>query len=144
MQDTPLHGSGQGSGSSSTLWMFISSVIMDCFEDVAIGMPMTNIKQTEKITQWIDGYVDDTSIITTIQEKKGKSIDPVILAAQLQRNTQEWEILLAATGGKLELTKCFYYIPCWPFRRRRRPKTHDQARTRASRSINIHTRIRQK
>jgi hypothetical protein len=27
-EDTPLHGSGQGSGSSSTLWMFISSIIM--------------------------------------------------------------------------------------------------------------------
>jgi hypothetical protein len=115
MQDTPLHGSGQGSGSSSSIWMFISSVTMDCFEDVAIGIPMTNIEQTEKIMQWIDGYVDDTSIFTTILEKKGKLIDPVILAAQLQRNTQEWEILLAATGGKLELTKCFYYILCWDF-----------------------------
>ena len=79
------------------------------------GMPMTNIEQTKKLTQWIDGYVDDTSIFTTIQEKKGKSIDPVILAEQLQRYTQEWEILLAATGGKLELTKCFYYILCWDF-----------------------------
>jgi hypothetical protein len=46
--ETPLHGSGQGSGSSSTLWMFISSIIMDCFEDVAEGMPMTNVEQTDK------------------------------------------------------------------------------------------------
>jgi hypothetical protein len=34
---------------------------------------------------------------------------------QLQQNTQEWEILLAATGGKLELSKCFYYMLCWDF-----------------------------
>jgi hypothetical protein len=114
-QETPFHGSGQGSGSSSTLWMFISSIIMDCFEDVAKGMPMTNVAQTEKITQWIDGYVDDTSIFTSIQEKSGERIDPAILAMQLQQNTQKWEILLAATGGKLELLKCFYYFLCWDF-----------------------------
>jgi hypothetical protein len=112
---TPLHGSGQGSGSLSTLWMFISSIIMDCFEDVASGMPMTNIEQTEKITQWIDGYVDDISIFTSIQEKAGEPIDPTTLAMQLQQNTQEWEILLAATGGNLELSKCFYFILCWDF-----------------------------
>ena len=32
---TPLHGSGQGSGSSAPIWLFISSIIMDCFEDIA-------------------------------------------------------------------------------------------------------------
>jgi hypothetical protein len=101
--ETPLHGSGQGSGSSSSLWMFISSIIMDCFEDVASGMSMTNVEQTEKITQWIDGYVNDTLIFTSIQEKAGNPIDPTILAMQLQQNTQEWEILLAATGAKLQL-----------------------------------------
>jgi hypothetical protein len=71
--------------------MFISSIIMDCFEDAAKGIPVTNIEQTEKITQWIDGYVDNTSICTSIHEKKGKTIDLVTLAQQLQQNTQEWE-----------------------------------------------------
>jgi hypothetical protein len=109
-------------------------------------MPMTNIIQTEKITQWIDGYVDDTFIFTSIQEKKGKTIDPAILAKQLQQNTQEWEILLAATGGKLELSKCFYYILCWDSVAEGvpRPETHDKVGTRASSSINPHTGIRRK
>jgi hypothetical protein len=45
--ETPLYGSGQGSGSSATIWMFISLIIMDCFEDIATGMTMSNIDQTK-------------------------------------------------------------------------------------------------
>jgi hypothetical protein len=84
--DTPLHGSGQGSTSSAPIWIvLISSIIMDCFEDVATGMTMrTDVKQTKKITQWIDRYVDDTLIFTTIQEKKGKPANPATLGKQLQ------------------------------------------------------------
>ena len=55
---------------------FISSTIMDCFEDIATGMTMSNINQTKQITQWIDGNVDDTSIFTSMEEKQGKTIDP--------------------------------------------------------------------
>ena len=71
---------------------------------------MANIDWTKQITQWIDGYVNNTTIFTSLEEKQGETIEPAHLAAQLQRKTQEWEIFLAATGGRLELTKCFYYI----------------------------------
>jgi hypothetical protein len=110
---TPLRG---GSGSSAPIWMFISSIIIDCFEDVAAGMTMTDVVNTKEITQWIDGYVDDKSIFTTIEERHDDgTVNPTQLAAQLQRNNQEWEILLAEKGEKLELSKCFYYILCWEF-----------------------------
>ena len=113
---------------------------MDCFEDIATGMEMANMDKTKEITQWIDGYVDDTSIFTTIPEDHYKQVEPKKLAQQLQKNTQEREILLAATGGKLELTKCFYYILCWTFDEARRcTTTPNNGRTRASRSKNIDT-----
>jgi hypothetical protein len=126
--ETPLHGSGQGSGSSATIWMFISSIILDCFEEVAEGMTIANMDKTNEITQWIDGYVDDTSIFTSITETNDREpIKPTDLAEQLQKNTQEWEILLAATGGKLELTKCFYYILCWKFDEEGKPRPTTKA-----------------
>ena len=46
-ETSPLHGSGQGSGSSAPLWLFISSIIMDCVEDIGHGMEMTNMDTTE-------------------------------------------------------------------------------------------------
>jgi len=45
------------------------------------------------------------------------------VAAQLQHDTQEWEKLLATTGGKLELSKCFCYILQWKFDEEGKP-TH--------------------
>ena len=46
---TPLHGSGQGSGSASTLWLFISSTIMTIYQELATGMTMTNADITNRI-----------------------------------------------------------------------------------------------
>ena len=111
---TPLHGSGQGSGSASTLWLFISSIIMTIYQDLATGMKMTNAEITEKLHEWIDGYVDDTSIFTSIEEIS-EVPNAVTIAEQLQKDASIWEKLLSATGGKLELTKCFYYILQWKF-----------------------------
>ena len=103
---TPLHGSGQGSGSSAPIWLFISSLLMDCFEDAASGMTMANMDQTTTTKQWIDGYVDDTSIFTNHDNSNNTS--PIETAAALQEDAILWEALLNATGGKLELTKCFF------------------------------------
>jgi hypothetical protein len=36
-------------------------------------------------------------------------------AARLQISAQWWEQLLHATGGQLELPKCFYYLLHWVF-----------------------------
>ncbi len=110
---SPLHGSGQGSGSSAPIWLFISSIIMDCFEDIAYGMEMANMNATIKVKQWIDGFVDDTSIFSNHDDNS--TDDPNVLANKLQHDAREWNALLAATGGKLELSKCFFYILHWTF-----------------------------
>ena len=87
---------------------------MTIYQDLAAGMQITNADLTEKLQEWINGYVDDTSIFTNIDETHeiptAKSI-----AQQLQSDASIWERLLSATGGKLELTKCFYYILQWKF-----------------------------
>ena len=67
---TPLHGSGQGSGSSGPIWLFISTIIMDIFEDLATGMTMTNAEGTETTKQWIDGFVGNTSIFANIDKSE--------------------------------------------------------------------------
>ena len=40
---------------------------------------------------------------------------PAIQIQQLQAGAQWWEELLHATGGRLELDKCLYYILQWKF-----------------------------
>jgi hypothetical protein len=87
---------------------------MTIYQDLAAGMQITNADLTEKLQEWIDGYVDDTSIFTNIDETNKIPMAKSI-AQQLQSDASIWEKLLSATGGKLELTKWFYYILQWEF-----------------------------
>ena len=62
------------------------------------------------------GLVDDTThwINNFIQAIHGQqSITELYQATQ--QTAQWWEQLLHATGGKLELSKCFYYPVIWNF-----------------------------
>jgi hypothetical protein len=79
----------------------------------AKGMKQQRVRQSdESVHQWIDGFVDDTSVFCN----KEINIDNISeLAKQLQHDAETWANLLAASGGKLELEKCFYYLLTWKF-----------------------------
>jgi hypothetical protein len=98
---------------------------MTIYQHLATGMQMTNSEITENLQKWIDGYVDDTLIFTSIDEKE-KVPTAQTIALQLQQDACIWERLLAATGGKQELTKCFYYIPQWKFDEPKQTKKADE------------------
>ena len=55
----------------------------------------------------IDGFVDDT---TQVANQFPQPADIPKLVSEVQRSAQWWEELLVATGGKLELSKCFFYL----------------------------------
>ena len=110
---TPVHGSGQGSCASPNIWLLISSILMQCLDLTVPGMLMHGIQKDDEVIQSnIDGFVDDTSIFVNLpfQDQSLKE-----LCASLQHATQTWSELLTASGGKLELPKCFYYILSWRF-----------------------------
>jgi hypothetical protein len=111
--ETPIHGSGQGSCASPTLWLLISSLLMRILESRAKGMTMQDIiKDNKEIISAIDGFVDDTSLFTNLLLHL---TDPQQEIDNLQQATQIWSELLEASGGKLELSKCFYYALIWTF-----------------------------
>ena len=69
---------------------------------------MISSDPTESITlhEYDDGFVDDTYLFCNAIEN---------LRNTLQCDAQKWESLLFAAGGKLELSKCFYYQMEWKF-----------------------------
>jgi hypothetical protein len=74
-------------------------------------MVMENVeKHIKENIEWIDGFVDDNSLFTNL--KFGKK-DLEELLAKAKEDAQLWEGLLSATGGELELKKCFYYVLSW-------------------------------
>ena len=110
---TPVHGSGQGSCASPTLWLLISSILMRCLENGAPGMELYPIEKTGNVIRsTIDGFVDDTSLFTNLPFNQ-HSLETAV--NNVQSTTQLWAQLLEASGGKLELQKCFYYVLKWNF-----------------------------
>jgi hypothetical protein len=80
---------------------------MDCLSELTGGMTTKNITNEYKLTQWINGFVDDTSLFCN---NNTDTNDMAAICQKLNKNMIVWQQLLEASGGKLELTKCFHYI----------------------------------
>ena len=77
------------------------------------GMTVYPIQHNaEKLHSNIDGFVDDTSLFVNLNKTQSR---PQQLLESLESITQGWSDLLYASGGKLELPKCFYYAIKWEF-----------------------------
>jgi hypothetical protein len=122
---TPVHGIGQGSCASPAIWLLISSILMDCLSKLGNGLAMKDVMETkfsmESLRQWIDGFVDDTSLFTNIALSLGNTNDIVELTRILREDMIAWKDLLETSRGKLEVKKCFYYILNWKFDGRGNP-----------------------
>jgi hypothetical protein len=69
----------------------------------------------ESLSQWIDKFVDDTSLFTNIAGTMCNTNNISELTKRLREDTIAWKDLLETLGYKLELKKCFYYILSWKF-----------------------------
>jgi hypothetical protein len=112
---TPIHGTGQGSCASPAIWLLVSSLLMDCLFQLGHGMTIKDVFGKQTLKQLIDGFVDDTSLFTNLLNTIIESNDIKELTSRLRHDMIAWKELLEASGGKLELTKCFYYILTWKF-----------------------------
>ena len=112
----PLHGPGQGSRAAPSLWVLVSSIIMNCMSLKSGGVTSSD-PQKQKTTHYImTGFVDDTTHwINQFDKAITGEYTKDEMYQDTQRTAQCWEQLLYATGGKLELNKCFYYPIIWQF-----------------------------
>jgi hypothetical protein len=72
---------------------------MDCLKELAGGMKMTNPDNMIMIQQWIDGFVDDTSLFSNLIGTDYNPNDIKQLHHQLTHNLIAWKELLEASGG---------------------------------------------
>jgi hypothetical protein len=110
-ESTPIHGTGQGSCASPALWLMSSSFMMDIMEKYGNGMSIEDVTATsEEIRQFMEGFVDDVS---NYANNNFHDDNLLTLWNKLQQDGKLWAGLLSSSGGKLELTKCFYYLLSW-------------------------------
>jgi hypothetical protein len=106
---TPIFGTGQGSCASPSLWLHISSFLMDILDAHSFGFQAVSVTNQSTVKINNQGFVDDTSLMTN----GGSSIEELL--ARLKSDAQTWSNLLYSSGGLLELSKCLYYIVDYTF-----------------------------
>jgi hypothetical protein len=104
----PLYGTGQGSGNSPCIWLFISSTLFDIHSDQAYGSHFMSPNGNESIRITMVGFVDDTS--GSCNDFRPQTQVPIKeLATKMEHDAQIWQDLLHASGGALELSKSSFH-----------------------------------
>ena len=104
-----IHGPRQGSGNSPQIWCFICNALFKAYEEKATGADFISFDGKEKEKVYMIGFVDDCS-----QRINHFSTDPQpdagALTQEMSTDVQLWRDLLFASGGDLELPKCFFQV----------------------------------
>jgi exonuclease III len=105
----PIHGTGQGSGNSPTVWCFVCSALFDAFESRAHGASFGSYDTTVNTKIYMTGYVDDcTQRVNDFHNPHQP--DTNVLIHRMTEDAQLWNDLLWASGGALEQSKCSFHL----------------------------------
>ena len=104
-----IYGSGQGSGNSPAIWLFISSTLCDTHNQLSHGATFTSPEGDESVKITMVAFVDDsTGTYNDFQPQNEMAIETML--QNMQADAQIWNDLLWCSGGKLELPKCSYHV----------------------------------
>lgn len=128
-QGKPLFGTGQGSGASPAVWLTLVVILMNTLdrltrERIRFRSPDSPMRH-QRLT---DAFVDDTSLAFN---DNGHQMDYDTMINKMQQIAQNWENLLAYSGGALNLKKCSWSMLFWEWTNGRpslRQHTQDDAR----------------
>jgi hypothetical protein len=116
--EQPTHGPGQGSRQASALWMVVSCLLFSAMYEHCHGVSFCNPTNTIVHRRTSDGFVDNVTHFFTLGIKYSlqNTVQVTdIIKGLLESEGQSWERFLWTTGGKLELSKCLYYILFYKF-----------------------------
>ena len=102
--DHPIHGTGQGSRSSSLVWGLNGSLYFDIFDKVCYGAQYVDPDASNKLKIGMAGFVDDNSVQVNCHPD-----DRDTLGDKAQHDAQLWNDILWSSGGILEHDKCSYH-----------------------------------
>ena len=105
-KESPAFGSGQGSGASAQGWTKMASNAFDAHDKFGHGCQYEDPWKLVIVFLHMLGYVDDNNI--TNNGRPGETVEDVI--KRTQHDAQLWNDLLRATGGALNLEKCFTQV----------------------------------
>ena len=113
----PLFGTGQGSGASPAVWLSLAVILLQTLDRlIPDRMNFRSINGNIVHSRLSDAFVDDTSVGFTSSYADAPIND---LIERLQHVAQTWEHLLHLSGGKLNLSKCSWFVVKWEWKQGR-------------------------
>jgi len=109
--ESPAFGSGQGSGASAQGWGKLVSKLFDIHDKYGHGCKYADPWKMYTALIGMLGFVDDNNI--TNNGEKWETVTDIIV--RTQQDAQLWNDLLRATGGALNLDKCFAQVLAFEF-----------------------------
>jgi hypothetical protein len=109
-EDDPLFGIGQGAGNASMGWLFLSSVLLDCYETTATPASYTNPDHSNRFEISMIGFVDDNNGQVNKFNDLQSLATLLWLVDKAKANATTWAGLLGVTGGALELSNAHMII----------------------------------
>lgn len=105
----PIYGTGQGSGNSPMVWLFLSATLFDAHNEIAHGATFQDPTGTISTHMTLSGFVDDTNTALNdwLPQHQANLTELLHL---IQQDAQYWNDLLFISGGKLELSKCSFHV----------------------------------
>lgn len=107
-----LEGAGQGSGSGPAIWLIYIVSLIAAFRKFSPGINILNPHERTVIFILAVFFVDDGMPgVNDALEEVARPLPELLTDAR--KASQSWERLLFASGGALELSKCFAYVMYW-------------------------------
>ena len=106
-----LYGIGQGNGGGPAIWIAHLTVMFTAISSVCLGFVMNCVQAINQVTTVGTGYVDDVTLGLSLPHDTEQTENMVF--KHIKKMSQLWERLLYITGGRLELTKCFWIPITW-------------------------------
>lgn len=112
--ECPWFGTGQGSGNSPMVWLFICSTLFDINDKISTGALWASPDGSWKVNVLAIGFVDD---VRNSSNQFGQHPQPPLddLIAQATKDSQNWHDLLEVSNQELELPKCSYQVMQYDF-----------------------------
>ena len=114
-KENPLYGIGQGNGGGPAIWLAHLTVMFTALSSICNGFVAHCIKGLEILITVGTGYVDDVTLFVSLDRQSTQTEAQVKKKLQIMATT--WERLLYLTGGKLELSKCFWIPVIWKWKK---------------------------
>ena len=114
-KQSPLYGIGQGNGGGPAIWLAHLTIMFTALSTLCYGLIVAGIKKLEELNIIGTGYVDDVTIVVSVNKRDPQTL--VCVKSKVKTIASKWEKLLYITGGKLELSKCFWIPITWGWKR---------------------------